>query len=42
MFGCKALEALRNEAYAMYAAVTKGDGNAADERFSSACPSLRQ
>ena len=37
MPGCKALEILRNEAYLMYAAMTKDEGNAADGRFSAAC-----
>jgi hypothetical protein len=33
---CKALEILRNEAYFVYAAMTKDERNEADERFSSA------
>jgi hypothetical protein len=37
MLRCKAPEILRNEAYLMYAAMTKDEGNAADERFSAAC-----
>jgi hypothetical protein len=34
---CKAPEILRSEAYYMYAAATKDEGNAADGRFSAAC-----
>jgi len=34
---CKARENLRNEAYEQYAAVTKGERNAADGPFSAAC-----
>ena len=34
---CKARENLRNEAYEQYAAVTKGERNAADGLFSAAC-----
>ena len=34
---CKAPEAVRSEAYWKYAATTKNEGNAADERFSAAC-----
>jgi hypothetical protein len=34
---CKAPEILRNEAYLMYVAMTKDEGNAADGRFSAAC-----
>ena len=34
---CKAGEVLRNEAYLLYAAVTKNEPNAADGRFSTAC-----
>jgi hypothetical protein len=36
MFRCKASEALRNEAYFLYAAVTKNEDNAADGRFPTA------
>ncbi len=35
MFRCKASEALRNEAYLMYAAMTKSKDNEADGHFSS-------
>ena len=33
----KAPEILRHEAYLMYAAITKEEGNAADGHFSAAC-----
>jgi hypothetical protein len=33
MTGCKMREAMRNEAYVLYAAVTYDKRNAADERF---------
>ena len=33
---CKALEILRSEAYLVYAATRKDEGNAADGRFSAA------
>jgi len=35
--GCKARKTLRNEAYFLYAAVTKGERNEADGCFSTAC-----
>jgi hypothetical protein len=34
---CKAPEFLRSETYFLYAAATKDEGNAADERFSATC-----
>jgi hypothetical protein len=37
MFRCKAPEILRNEAYFEYVAMTKDEGNAADEHSSAAC-----
>ena len=37
---CKAPEILRNEAYWTYAAMTKGEGNVADGRFSAACQKI--
>ena len=36
MLRCKAPEILRSEAYSLYAATTKNEGNAADGRFSAA------
>jgi len=40
MVRCKAAEILRNEAYLRYAAMTKDEGNAADDRFSATCQSI--
>ncbi len=37
MSRCKAPEILRSEAYLMYTATTKDEGNDADGRFSAAC-----
>jgi len=34
---CEAPEILRSETYFAYAATTKDEGNAADERFSAVC-----
>jgi hypothetical protein len=42
MLGYKAPEILRNEAYLMYAAMTKDEGNAADECFSAACQGVHR
>jgi len=37
MLRCKAPEILRSETYFAYAATTKDEGKAADERFSTTC-----
>ena len=42
MLRCKAPEILRSEAYSVYAAMMKDEGNAADGHFSSACTSRKE